>query len=137
MAARHDAPAPARPDPGPWERLSREGANLASRGTALESVVQITLANGGSIRLATAGGTVASRVRIQGGMPLLTGQSAPSGYDARRRLGQAGHSVPAFAGAGLAHPNEPHGRTYFAPSATELQGVFDQVAQDLIVRLAR
>jgi Flp pilus assembly protein TadG len=32
--------------------------------------------------------------------------------------------------------SQPQGRFYFAPSAAELQGVFDQVAQDLVVRLS-
>jgi hypothetical protein len=38
---------------------------------------------------------------------------------------------------GVADGNQPHGRSYFAPSASELQGVFDQVARDLLVRLAQ
>jgi hypothetical protein len=38
---------------------------------------------------------------------------------------------------GTADGNQPHGRSYFAPSASELQGVFDQVARDLLVRLAQ
>jgi len=32
--------------------------------------------------------------------------------------------------------NQPQGKMYFAPSAAQLQAVFDQVAQDLLVRLA-
>ena len=38
---------------------------------------------------------------------------------------------------GVADGNQPRGRSYFAPSASELQGVFDQVARDLFVRLAQ
>lgn len=38
---------------------------------------------------------------------------------------------------GVADGNQPYGRSYFAPSATELQGVFDQVAKDLLVRLTQ
>ncbi len=38
---------------------------------------------------------------------------------------------------GIANPDQPQGRSYFAPSADELEGVFDQVARDLLVRLAR
>ena len=38
---------------------------------------------------------------------------------------------------GVADGNQPRGRSYFAPSASELQGVFDQVARDLLVRLTQ
>lgn len=35
------------------------------------------------------------------------------------------------------HPNQPAGRSYFAPSAAELHDVFQQLAKDLLVRLSR
>ena len=38
---------------------------------------------------------------------------------------------------GVANPNEPQGKMYFAPTANDLQAVFDQVARDLFVRLSR
>ena len=38
---------------------------------------------------------------------------------------------------GATDPNQPRGKAYFAPSAAQLQQVFDAVAQDLLVRLAR
>ena len=38
---------------------------------------------------------------------------------------------------GVADPNQKRGKAYFAPSVAELQQVFDLVAQDLLVRLAR
>lgn len=38
---------------------------------------------------------------------------------------------------GVADGSQPRGRSYFAPSASELQGVFDQVARDLLVRLTQ
>jgi Flp pilus assembly protein TadG len=38
---------------------------------------------------------------------------------------------------GVVDPNQPQGTAYFAPSAAQLQQVFDLVAQDLLVRLAR
>lgn len=38
---------------------------------------------------------------------------------------------------GVAHSSQPSGRAYFAPSATELRSVFQQVASDLLVRLAQ
>ncbi len=38
---------------------------------------------------------------------------------------------------GISNPSQPQGQMYFAPSGAELVAVFEQVAQDLIVRLAR
>jgi Mg-chelatase subunit ChlD len=37
---------------------------------------------------------------------------------------------------GVTSPNEPEGKSFFAPSAAELQEVFEEVAKDLVVRLA-
>ncbi len=37
---------------------------------------------------------------------------------------------------GAASGSQPAARAYFAPSASELDDVFNQVAQDLLVRLA-
>ena len=38
---------------------------------------------------------------------------------------------------GATDPGQPSGRAYFAPSPNELEAVFNQVAQDLLVRLAQ
>jgi Flp pilus assembly protein TadG len=38
---------------------------------------------------------------------------------------------------GVSNPDQPQGRMYFAPSEEDLAAVFNQVAQDLLVRLAR
>lgn len=38
---------------------------------------------------------------------------------------------------GRGNPSEPQGKVFFAPSVAELQRVFDEVARDLIVRLAQ
>ena len=36
----------------------------------------------------------------------------------------------------VSDPDHPRGRSYFAPSVSELRAVFRQVAQDLVVRLS-
>ncbi len=87
--------------------LAREGANLASRGTSLDSVVLITEANGASVGVGS-GGTVASEIRVQGGAPVISMQSASPGYDGRSRLGQLGDSAQALVPTGLLD-----GQTYF------------------------
>ncbi len=38
---------------------------------------------------------------------------------------------------GVADPNQPKGRYYFAPDADQLEAVFNQLAQDLLVRLSQ
>jgi hypothetical protein len=38
---------------------------------------------------------------------------------------------------GVANPNQPQGKYYFAPDASQLGAVFDQLAQDLLVRLSQ
>lgn len=38
---------------------------------------------------------------------------------------------------GISDASQPHGKSYFAPSANELRSVFEQVANDLLVRLAQ
>ncbi len=38
---------------------------------------------------------------------------------------------------GVSNPDQPHGKMYFAPTPKDLEAVFQQVAQDLLVRLAR
>jgi Mg-chelatase subunit ChlD len=38
---------------------------------------------------------------------------------------------------GIVNADQPRGRSYFAPSAAQLQSVFNQVARDLMVRLAK
>jgi hypothetical protein len=37
---------------------------------------------------------------------------------------------------GITNSSQPEGRMFFAPSASQLQSVFNLVAQDLLVRLA-
>ena len=37
---------------------------------------------------------------------------------------------------GMTNPSQPRGKMYFAPSSTQLEAVFQEVARDLIVRLA-
>ncbi len=38
---------------------------------------------------------------------------------------------------GVSNPDQPRGKMYFAPTPKDLEAVFQQVAQDLLVRLAR
>ena len=72
--------------------LSREGANLAARGTALGQVAQLMLDNGGDIGMAGNGGSVVSRVQIQGGVPVIMEQEQ-RGTVGTSKIGAQGDSV--------------------------------------------
>ncbi len=81
--------------------LSREGANIAVRGTTLDTVVSVTMSNGVSIGLDARGGTIVSRILVEGGVPTLKEQVATSGYVGLSRVGQVDSTVAQYAGAGL------------------------------------
>lgn len=81
--------------------LSREGANIAVRGTSLDTVAAVTMSNGASIGLDLRGGTIVSRILVEGGVPTLKEQVATSGYDGLSRVGQVDSTVSAFGTAGL------------------------------------
>jgi len=71
--------------------LSREGANIASRGTPLDTVVQVTLANGAQINLAGFGGAIASQLTVQNGVPMVSAQLASAGISVvSSRIGPVG-----------------------------------------------
>lgn len=70
--------------------LSREGANLAARGTSLEKSVDTVVDNGSTIRLAEKGGVVATRIVVSGGDPKVVEQFATGGYEGRSRMGDVG-----------------------------------------------
>ena len=38
---------------------------------------------------------------------------------------------------GVANPSQPKGSSYFAPDASQLEAVFNQIAQDLLVRISQ
>jgi Flp pilus assembly protein TadG len=81
--------------------LSREGANIASRGASLDSVVQVTVANGSSWNLASAGTVIASQITVQGGVPTVTDQRSGGGLGATSRVGVDGTATIAYQGGGL------------------------------------
>ncbi|MBW3560774.1 MAG: pilus assembly protein [Proteobacteria bacterium] len=81
--------------------LSREGANLAARGTSLQQAIAVTLSNGADISLDTLGGVVASRVLSSGGTVRIEDQEASAGYAGRSKIGIEGGQVSAIDVSGL------------------------------------
>jgi hypothetical protein len=81
--------------------LTREGANMASRGGDLDSVLAVTSFNGAAVGLQTGGGVIASEVEVQGGVPMVVDQVATSGYAGLSRLGLLGAPATPLTGKGL------------------------------------
>ena len=69
--------------------LSREGANLASRGSTLPVVVDNVLTSGSDIGLASRGGVVVSRLVVQGGVAKVDDQVSSTGYGGKSHMGAA------------------------------------------------
>lgn len=89
--------------------LSREAANIAARGTALDTVIAVTMTNGSSINLTSRGGAIATEITIIGGVPTVTDQRSTGGLSAYTRIGAPGATAAGLSGLGLAE-----GRTYYA-----------------------
>ncbi|MGH7559181.1 MAG: TadE/TadG family type IV pilus assembly protein [Gemmatimonadota bacterium] len=73
--------------------LSREGANLAARGTSLEKSVDTVLDNGSSIGLADQGGVIATRILVSSGDAKVVEQYATGGYSGLSRMGDVGEDA--------------------------------------------
>lgn len=67
--------------------ISREGANIAARGTALPEVMDVVLADGAVLGLDRGGGVLVSRIVVRQGVPMVEEQLASSGYDGTSQLG--------------------------------------------------
>ena len=82
--------------------LSREGANIAARGTGLNEVLATVLADGQTLRLSAEGGVIVSRLVIQDGQPVVMAQITTLGYEASSRLTDVNGSAAWISGAGFA-----------------------------------
>lgn len=82
-------------------RLSREGANIASRGTSLDTVLTVLATSGSDIKLGRRGGSVVSKVAVRSdGIRILNQVSSP-GMEDRSRIGDIGSNPVSFASYGL------------------------------------
>lgn len=82
--------------------LSREGANIAARGTALSEVLTTVVANGETLDMAANGGAIVSRLVVQQGQPVVMAQIATDGYDKKSRLTDQDVAAKWIATAGFA-----------------------------------
>lgn len=118
--------------------LSREGANVASRGTSLQDALDVTMQNGGDISLSTLGGGVVSRVQIQDDTPWVMDQVHSAGYATRSELGLPGQPATSISSLDL-----PDGKNVYVvelffdyQDLTPLGGVMSGVVADTIYERA-
>ena len=81
--------------------LSREGANIAARGTSLDTTLQVVITNGSDIQLSSQGGSIVTRVQVQSGTPMVTNQVASPGYAGVSRIGTVGNPAQNVGAWGL------------------------------------
>lgn len=114
--------------------LSREGANMASRGASLDSVLNVTAHNGATIGLSSGGGVVASEVEVQGGVPVVLDQVFTSGYAGQSRLGVLGAPAAPLVGQGLTDGKLYYVVEIFAPYQpfTPLDALVQAVVPDTL-----
>lgn len=74
--------------------VSREGANIAARGTSPDTVLNVVMANGSDIDLAVHGGAIVSRIEVTDGVAMIVGQWESVGCNCSSRL--AGDGQPAI-----------------------------------------
>jgi len=89
--------------------LSREGANIAARGTALSEVLTTVVANGETLQMSGNGGAIVSRVVVQDGQPVVMSQIASTGYEDESRIMDADSAAVWISMAGFAE-----GSTHYA-----------------------
>jgi Flp pilus assembly protein TadG len=82
--------------------LSREGANIAARGTALDEVLSTVVANGETLRMSGHGGAIVSRLVVQDGQPTVMAQISTEGYDKNTRITDEDKTAEWIATAGFA-----------------------------------
>ena len=88
--------------------LTREGANMASRGAELADVESLVEANGAQIGLGERGGTVVSRVWVDKGTAQVVAQQATPGYLGLSQMGAIGDPVAQFDDLGLVDGHNVH-----------------------------
>lgn len=70
--------------------LSREGANIASRGSSLDETLLVVMTNGAQIGLQTNGGAIVTYLEVIDGDPTVLDQRASPAYAGLSRIGSVG-----------------------------------------------
>jgi len=114
--------------------LTREGANMASRGAPLDSVLLITRLNGRTVGLMNTGGAVVSEIEILRGVPVIRDQVASGGYTGESKLGILGATALPLVGQGLRSGKLYYAVEVFAPyhSFTPLDQLVAAIVPDVL-----
>ena len=114
--------------------LTREGANIASRGTSLDEVLTVTMQNGSEIQLDTRGGVVVSRVQFENSQATIDLQVASSGYVTASKVGMTGDAVGPMTGLNLVDGTTVHVVEVFyeRPMLTPIMEFFNGSVPDVM-----
>jgi hypothetical protein len=81
--------------------LTREAANIASRGTSLEETLKVVMEAGGEIALEEKGGAVVTRISVDDGLPMVESRVSFPGFEEASRLSGADSIAAALRGLPL------------------------------------
>jgi hypothetical protein len=114
--------------------LSREGANLAARGTPLDTVANTVITNGTDIGLPGAGGVIATEVEIQSGWPIVQAQAYSAGFARPSAMGGVGDTAFVLNSLGLLEGRRHYVVEIFYRhrSITPLRGLFGLAVRDTL-----
>ena len=118
--------------------LSREGANIASRGSSLGEVLTTVVANGETLGMSSRGGAIVSRLVVEGGQPTVMSQVSSDGYSDKSRLTEADVAADWIASAGFAEGSTHYVVEVFLnyDSVTPLSRMFEAVTPPVLYERA-
>ena len=118
--------------------LSREGANIAARGTALSEVLTTVMANGETLKLPANGGAIVSRLVVKQGQPTIMAQIATDGYEEKSQLADNDVAAEWIAMAGFAEGSTHYSVEVFLTyePITPLAGLYKAVAPSVLYERA-
>jgi len=114
--------------------LSREGANLASRGATMEEALNVTRSNQLASGLGTEGGAIVSELLVEDGVPRVSAQIASVGLGLGSRVALLDSVANAYTGAGLSDGNRYYVVEMFVPHEpiTPLRVIIDNLVPETL-----
>lgn len=118
--------------------LSREGANIAARGTALSEVLTTVMANGETLNMPANGGAIVSRLVVKQGQPTVMAQIATAGYEKKSQLADNDVAAEWIAKAGFAEGSTHYSVEVFLTyePVTPLAGLYEAVVPPVLYERA-
>ncbi len=118
--------------------LSREGANIAARGTGMGEVLSTVMANGETLKVPARGGAIVSRLVVQDGQPVVMAQLATDGYDDQSKVKDSDEVAAWITDAGFAEGSTHYTVEVFLvyEPITPLGRMFEAAAPSLLYERA-